>query len=217
MNALETDVLNAIGESLTAPDVYSDLTPVRDSINAAIQEVCLASGSYTRVYHLPLYAGRFFYRMEWAVDHFAWVVECWNRRQRNKLVQTDISTLALQDPWFLKNVGPPNRYAQIGWKYLGFDRAPSAHGDTLEITCAVIPKAYTTDSDPIKLRPVFRQAATQYAVSEFFASRGDATRAGEWLAKYLETAGMAAMKPMMPERTFQVGKGRPEWGVSTVP
>lgn len=215
MNSLETDVLNAIGESLTAPDVYSDLTPVRDSINAAIQEVCLASGSYTRVYHLPLYATRFFYRMSWAVDYFGWVVECWNRRQRNKLVQTDISTLALSDPWFLKNVGPPNRYAQIGWKYLCFDRAPSAHGDTLEITCAVIPKAYTTDTDPMKFRPVFQQAATQYAVSEFFASRGDATRAGEWLAKYLETAGMAAFHPQQPERTFQVGKGRPEWGAST--
>ena len=215
MNSLETDVLNAIGESLTSPDVYSDLTSVRDSINAAIQEVCLASGSYVRVYHMPLYAGRFFYRMEWAVDHFAWVVECRNRRQRNKLIQTDISTLALNDPWFLKNNGPPNRYMQIGWKYIGFDRAPSAHGDTLEITCAVIPKAYTTDSDPIKLRPAFQRAATQYAVMEFFASRGDAARAGEWLAKYLETAALAAMHPQQPERAFQIGRGRSEWGRST--
>ena len=94
-------------------------------------------------------------------------------------------------------------------------RLASATGDTLEIKCVVIPKAYTTDTDPIKLRPVFQRAATQYAVMEFFASRGDATRAGEWLQKYLETAGLAAFHPQQPERTFQIGKGRPEWGAST--
>ena len=200
-------------------DVFTDtdagITPVRDSINAAIQEICLASGSYTRVYHLPLYAGRFFYRMEWAVDHFGWVVDCWNRRRKNKLVQTDISTLALDDPWFLNNVGTPDRYMQIGWKYLGFDKAPSAHGDTLEITCVVIPKAYTSNTDPIKLRPVHQQAASQYAAMEFYASRGDVPRATEWMARYMESAGLAAFHPQQPERTFEIGRGRPEWGRST--
>lgn len=215
-NSLETDVLNAIGESITTPDVYSDLTPVRDSINAAIQELCLISGSYTRVYHLPLYTDRFFYRMSWANDHFGWITECWNRQQQRKLTQTDIATISLQDPWFLKRNGSPYQYMQIGYRYLGFDRAPASSGEVLEITCAVIPKAYTVDTDPVRLRPVFQRAATQYAVSEFFASRGDAMRAGEWLAKYLETAGAMQLHPKVPERNFETGKGQP-WQRSTVP
>lgn len=214
MNSLETDVLNAIGESLTAPDVYSDLTPIRDSINVAIQELCLVTGSYTRVYLLPLFADRFFYRMAWAHDHFGWIVECWNRQSQCRLEQTDIATLSLQDPWFLKNNGSPDRYMQIGYRYLGFDRAPASAGEVLEITCAVIPKAYTTDTDPIRLRPVFQKAATQFAVADFFASRGDAARATEWLSKYLETGGMAALHPKQPERTFEMGKGQP-WARST--
>jgi len=214
LNDLETTVLQLIGEDTSAPDVYSDLTPVRDSINAAIQELCLVSGSYVRVYHLPLFAGRYFYRMSWAKDHFGWIVECWNRQQQRKLEQTDISTLSLQDPWFLKRGGSPYRYMQIGYRYLGFDRAPASAGEVLEITCAVIPKAYTTDTDPIKLRPAFQQACTQYATMEFYASRGDAVRASEWLAKYLETAGMAGLHPRQPERTFETGKGAP-WVRST--
>lgn len=214
MNAIETDVLNAIGESTSAPDVYSDLAPVRDSINAAIQELCLVTGSYVRVYHLPLYADRFFYRMSWAQDHFGWIVECRNPLKQKFLTPTDIGTLSLTDPWFLKSNGSPDRYMQIGYRYIGFDRAPASSGEVLELTCAVIPKAYTTDTDPVRLRPVFQRAATQYAVCEFFASRGDAVRANEWLVKYLETAGMMQLHPKVPERTFEVGKGQ-QWQRST--
>jgi hypothetical protein len=187
---------------------------VRDSINAAIQELCLVSGFYVRTYHLPLYAGRNFYRMAWPQDHFGWVVECWNRQRRRKLAQTDISTIALTDPWFLKSSGSPDRYFQVGYRYLGFDRAPASSGEVLEITCAAIPKAYTTDMDPVRLRPAFQQAVVQYAVMEFHASRGDANRAKEWLDRYLEMAGVSSLGPKQPERTFEIGKGQP-WDPST--
>ena len=201
-------------------DVFADtdvgIAPVRDSINAAIQELCLVTGAYTRVYHLPLYAGRFFYRMSWAKDHFGWVVECRNRQAQKFLTQTDIATLSLQDPWFLKNSGSPDQYVQIGYKYIGFDKAPAASGEVLEITCAVIPGAYTSETDPIKLRPVFQQAASQYATMEFHASRGDAVRAQEWLAKYLETAGFMGLHPKQADRTFEIGKGE-TWPRSTNP
>jgi hypothetical protein len=186
-------------------DVFADtdagIAPVRDSLNAAIQELCLVTGAYTRVYHLPLYTGRFFYRMSWAKDHFGWVVECRNRGAQKFLTQTDIATLSLQDPWFLKNSGSPDQYMQIGYRYIGFDKAPSSSGEVLEITCAVIPGAYTSATDPIKLRPVFQQAASQYAAMEFYASRGDATRANE-------------LHPKQPERTFVIGKGD-SWPRST--
>ena len=193
MNALETAVLRVIGESTSSPDVFSDITPIRDSVSAAVQEICMLTGSYTQVYHLPLYGDRFFYRMGWPEDHFGYVIECWDRQRRYKLGRTDILSLAQYRPWFLKDSGDPGEYFEVGNTIIGIDRAPSADGKLLELTCAAIPKAITSDIQPMKLRAVFEQAAIQYAVSEFYASRGDANRAKDLLERYIEFAGLSGL------------------------
>jgi hypothetical protein len=184
--------------------VFNDagITPIRDSINAAIAELCMVTGSYVRTYHLPLYADRHFYRMGWGVDEFAYIVECWDREQRLRLRQTDLVTLARTDPWFLKSAGNPNRYFQVGQEFVGFDRAPASSGRTLELLCVAIPKAYTIEVAPIKVRGQFERAAVYFACSEYYASRGDAIRATENHAKYVETAGIMGLTPQQPERTF---------------
>lgn len=207
MNALEKAVLQTIGESLTSPDVFSDITPIRDSVNAAIQEICMLTGSYTQVYHLPLYGDRFFYRMGWPQDHFGYVIECWDRQRNYKLGRTDIMSLAQYRPWFLKDNGDPDEYCEVGNDIIGIDRAPSADGKLLELTCVAIPKAVSSDIESVKLRSVFDQAAIQYAVSEFYASRGDAGRAKEFLERYIEFAGLMAIHPQQAERMWVTGKG----------
>jgi hypothetical protein len=204
MNSIETQVLELIGESTSSPDVFTEaaIAPIRDSVNAAIAELCMVTGSAVRTYHLPLYADRHFYRMGWGVDEFAYIVECWDRAAKLRLRQTDLITLSKTDPWFLKGNGDPNRYFQVGQKYVGFDRAPSTSGKVLELLCVVIPKAYTDDSMPVKVRSLFQRAAVFYALSEYYASRGDAARATENHAKYIETAGIMGLTPQQPERTF---------------
>ena len=204
MNALETQVLELIGENTATPDVFTtaNIAPIRDSVNAAIAELCMVTGSNLRTYHLPLYAGRHFYRMGWGVDEFGYIVECWDRTQRLRLRQTDLITLAQTDPWFLKSDGEPNRYFQVGQKYVGFDRAPSSSGKILELLCVTIPKAYTEDHMPVKIRDLFQRATVFYACSEYYASRGDAARATENFTKYMETAGIMGLTPQQPERTF---------------
>ena len=58
MNALEKEVLKIIGESTSSPDVFVDtdagLDPIRDSINDAIQELCMVTGAYQLKYYLHL-------------------------------------------------------------------------------------------------------------------------------------------------------------------
>ena len=52
MNDLEKLTLQTIGESVDAPDVFTDanITPIRDSLNDAIEEIALVTGSSKRVH-----------------------------------------------------------------------------------------------------------------------------------------------------------------------
>lgn len=202
MNDLEKQVCEQIGESTTSPDVFSDITPIRDSINDAVAELNMVTGAYVRVYHLPLYVGRHFYRMAWTEGEFGYVVECWDQARKLRLEQTDLITLAATAPWFLKDSGNPDRYFQIGQSFIGIDRSPSASGKVLELTCVAIPARYTDDSQSVKLAGQSKRAAVEFAVSEYYASRGDAGRATEHLQKYLEFGNIAQLRPQQPERTF---------------
>lgn len=207
-NALEVEVLQMVGEDTTSPDVYTDITPIRDSVNAAIQELCMVTGSVTATYHLPLEAGRNYYRTQWTDGDLGYVLNCRDVERKYALSQTDPATMSSCWPDHLKTTGYPTQYYQIGQKYLGLDRAPSASGGLLEIDCVIIPAAYTTDASPIPLRYAFQRAAVYYACSEFYASRGDAGRAQEMLQKYLETAGVMALSPQAADRQwmFQTDK-----------
>lgn len=211
MNDLEKHALRLIGENASSPDVFTDtasgMAPIRDSINDAIQELCMVTGSYKKTYLLPLYADRMFYRMGWEQDHFGWVVEAWDRSRQRRLEQTDVLTLAMQDGFWMERTGNPEEYMQIGEDILGVFYKPSANGIVLELTCACIPKKYTVDTDPVKVREVFQKAAVYLAVSEFYASRGNASRATEYLNMYLETAGLTMMHPQTAERVYQMNGG----------
>ena len=165
----------------------------------------MLTGSYTQTYHLPLYGDRFFYRVGWPEDHFGYVIECLDRQRRYKLGRTDILSLAQSRPWFLKDSGDPDEYFEVGNTIIGIDRAPTADGKLLELTCAAIPKAIASDIQPVKLRAVFEQAAIQYAVSEFYASRGDANRATEFLERYVTFGGLMAIHPQQAERLWAMG------------
>ena len=210
MNSIEKQVLNLIGENVDAPDVFTGddggITPIRDSLNAAIQEICMLTGTYTSTYYLPLYADRYFYRMGWTWDHYAYVLECWDADRRIRLEPTDMATIVATNPRFMESNGNPERYVQIGFDIIGIDRAPSTSGRVLEMRCVAIPRAYTDDKSAIKLREVFQRAAVLYAVSEFYAGRGDAMRAKDYLDRYIATAGLSSIHRQQPERIFVMAR-----------
>lgn len=207
MNDLETHVLRLIGESPDSPDVFLDtddgMAPVRDSINDAIQELCMVSGAYKRTYLLPLYEDRQFYRLDWQQDYFGWVTEAWDRGRGRKLTLTDVVTVAGKDQLWMQHGGNPDEYMQLGMDIIGVYPKPSANGTVLELTCVCIPKPYATDTDPVKVREIYQRAAVYFAVSEFYASRGNAQRATEYHGRYMETAGLMAMHPATAERVWQ--------------
>lgn len=213
MNDLETHALRLIGENTTSPDVFVDtatgLAQIRASINDAIQELCMVTGSYRRTYHLALLANRQFYRLNPQNDYLGYIVGVWDRYLKRRLVKTDLLAISQSDPWWMKRTGPPLRYMQLGLNHIGIYMAPSTKGVVLELDCVMIPKPYTDDVTPVKLRNNFQRAAVYYAVSEFYASRGDAKRATEYLKQYLETSGLMMLHLATPERQWQVGGYEP--------
>lgn len=209
MNDLEKEVLKLIGENTTSPDVFTDsstgLAMIRDSLNRAVQQICMVTGSYEKKYFFPLKQNCQFYRMHWETDYFGYVVDCWDRSRHKRLEQTDLLKLSAEDPDWLGRDGPPEKYLHIGYEYIGIYMNPSSSDLVLELDCVAIPMAYTSDTDPVKLRDTFERSAIQFAVSEYHASRGNAERAVEWINKSLETVGLKKLNPTMMERKYQFG------------
>jgi hypothetical protein len=209
MKTLEKETLKLIGEDVSSPDVFLDtatgLAQIRGSINDAIQQMCMVTGSYKKRYFLPLREDCQFYRISWEQDYFGYIVSAWDRIRHTKLEQTDVIRLTAEDAWWMQRNGYPEQYIHIGYQYLGIYMKPSSSDNVLELDCIVIPKAYSTDNDPIKMREAFQRATVQMAVSEFYASRGDASKATERLNEALETANLKNLHPDAAEQQYQFG------------
>ena len=207
MNDLETQVLKVIEENTDSPDVFTDdttgMAQIRDSVNQGVQMLCMVTGSYHKNYFLPLREDCQFYRLQWERDHFGYVNQAWDRQRQYRLDQTSIGKLNHEDPRWMESTGPAECYFHLGHNVLGIYMKPSDSDRVLELDCVVIPQDYVTGNDPVKIREAFERATIQLAVSEFYASRGNAERATEWLKKALETAGLKKMNPWYAEQTHQ--------------
>jgi hypothetical protein len=209
MNALEKEVLKIIGESVSSPDVFTDtdagLDPIRDSINDAVQELCMVTGAYQIKYYLALLADVWIYRLEWNTDYFGYVVQAWDRQRRYRLEQTDLLKLSNMDSEWMQTTGEPTHYYYLGYNMIGIYRTPSADGKIIELDCVSIPKPYTSEFGLVKLRANYERATVYYAVSDFYASRGDAKRASEYFTQYLEMANLMKLKPQTTEPYNRLG------------
>ena len=209
MNTLERHVLEIIGENTISPDVFLDTTaglePIRDSLNDAIEEITMITGSYKRTYYIPLTKDQSFYRLKMTDGAFGWVTDAWVVNQHRRLEQTDIISLSANSPTWMDDAGTPHLYYQIGRNIIGFYRKPTADDDMIELTCVVVPNRYETSEDRVKIRDNYKWAAVHYAVSEYWISRGDAKEAVFWFNKYLENMNLDRFAPQSNERVYTLG------------
>lgn len=209
MNSLEKQVLKTIGENTSDPDVFLDtdagLDPIRDSLNDAVQELCMVTGAYQIKYYLSLIANSWLYRLELNTDYFGYVVQVIDRARRYRLEQTDLIKLGQLAPEWMQDTGDPTHYYYIGYNMLGIYPTPSSDGRVLEMDCVAIPKPYEDGSAIVKLRANYERAAVYYAVSDFYASRGDAKRATEYYNQYLGVAQLMKLRPQTTEQQYRAG------------
>ena len=215
MNELERQVSAVIGEDIVSPDVFTDddITPIRDSINDAIQEVVMLTGSYTRTYHINLQDGQYVYDIEMDRDHYGYILQAWNRDMRWELEKTDIKSLMIHDPGWFKSgrTGNQYKYFQVGFNQVGFWHLPSSAGTVIELKVLAIPQAYSDDDDPIRLRGTQLDSIVAYAASEQFAGRGDSNRATEYYSNYLEYMNLIELHPDTADRAYSMGVGGRPW------
>ena len=204
LNSIETHVLEMIGESTDSPDVFTDtdagMEPIRDSINDAIEEITMLTGSYKVQYRFPLIEGQGFYRLRLTNGSIGWITDAWLVSNKSRLTQTDETKLSMENPRWMVSQGTPREYLQIGKDIIGVYPRSSSTSDVLELSMVVIPARYTSGSDRLFLREAFKWGAVHYAVSEFYASRGDAKSAVDHHQKYLENIGMQSLYPKSAER-----------------
>lgn len=204
VNDIETHVLELIGEDTSSPDVFTDtddgMALIRGSINDAIEEIVMLTGSYKANYYVPLKQEQSFYRLRLQKGSFAWVTDAWLVNQRLRLEASDVIKMEHNDPRWLQQTGNPREYAQIGHDVIAVRPKPGGTSDLIELTMVVIPERYTAGTDRIKLRDSFKWAAVHYAVSEYWASRGDANSSIEHYLKYTDALGMQELYPRGAER-----------------
>jgi hypothetical protein len=205
-NDLEKRVMDLIGENTDAPDVFDDegIQEIRDSLNDAIEELAIITGCFQKVWHIPLKANCYFYQMP---DDFGWFESVYLLSIKRWLEQTSFVGLHHSDARWLRATGTPQLYAPIGARKFAIWPAKSTSVDTLEVSGVAIPERYTTDTDRIKLRKSFEWAAVNRAVSEFWATRGDAGTAAKSFQTYANESGLPAMYPAMAERRWQYRTG----------
>ena len=219
LNTIETYTLDLIGEDPDSPDVFTDdstgMKQIRDSINDAIEEICMVTGSHVRDYYLALRQNRHFYRLETQLGSMAWIKDVWLTGQKRRLEQTDLTRLSTFDPRWLYSTGSPQSYFQIGLKYIGVWPAPATDTDTLEISMVMIPARYEDGDEQIKLRKTWQWAAAHYATGEYYASRGDAKTAIYHHNSYLAKIGLNLKYPQSQETIYQLYSAKEPWPKET--
>jgi len=215
MNELEKMTLRLIGEDTDSPDVFTDdsegMAQIRDSLNDAIEEISMISGMAKKDYYIPLEGDMSFYRLRWTSGSFAWVTDAWLVTQKRRLEATDVIRLYNYNPHFLESTGPPTSYYQVGLEVIGVHPTPTSDSDTLVLTCVIIPGRYTSEHDRIKLRDSYKWAAVNFAVSEYWASRGDAKTAMYHFDEYLRKMGMQQQYPMSAEYKYKYRTSKEPW------
>jgi hypothetical protein len=195
MNALETKVLELIGENPDSPDVFVDteagMAPIRDSLNDAIQEIVMLTGFHKRQYFVPLREQIAFYRLIPSNGSIGWITDAWSVTQQRRLEQTDLLRLSVYDPRWMIYTGSAEAYFPVGRDVIGFYPKPSADGNVIELTIVEIPAAYESGEDRVKLRESFQYAAVHFAVAEYWATRGDSAEAQSHMVKYLDALGLS--------------------------
>ena len=126
MNEVEEHVLELFGENISSPDVFTDdsvgMTQVRDSINDAIEEISMLTGTTKRIYQIPLRTNQTFYRIQFKKDRLGWITDVWFPRRKIRLERTDLIKLNIFNPRWLMNSGSPESYFTIGVDVFGKNR-----------------------------------------------------------------------------------------------
>ena len=209
MRDIEKKVLRIIGEDVDSPDVYTDanITPIRDSVNDAIEELCTLTNAYVHTYRIPLVIDTYFYRIAFTTAQFCYITRAYLPDMGRTLAQGTVGSVEKHDYKWLDSSNTPSVYMPIGVKYVAFYPMYAEAGHHVELDCAVLPNRYSTTDKVLQLRDDFRDAASAYAASEYFLSSGDLDKAAYWFGEYAKGASKFGYRSRMPDKSPALRSG----------
>lgn len=194
MHQLERRVLEMIGEDPDNPDVFTDtpagIAPIRDSLNEAIQEIIVMTGSNKRDYMVPLRGGQQLYRINPKRGYLGWITDVFLVTQKRRLEQVSLKKVTKWDPRWMKSNASPRAYIPLGADLICFYPKPSADEDIAQLTIVEIPIDYADEKSKLRIKEDFEYAAVEYAVADYWAGRGDAQEATKHFNLYLGALGL---------------------------
>jgi len=202
MNSLEKRVLRIIGDDPDSPDVFDDdnITPIRDSINDAIEEIAVMSGADKITYRMPIYANQNFYRFSFPKYQLAWVDSVYLPEKNRHVNQTSLGSVERRHPRWLTTSNTPEEYFIVGVNYIGFYPIYGDDGYHANIKCTILPTRYTRDTDVLRLREDRENAVIAYAAAEYFLTVLDMQSAIHWISRYNQFASTLNFKSTIPEK-----------------
>jgi hypothetical protein len=194
INKLERQVLEMIGEDANSPDVFTDdasgIEQIRQSLADGIAETVGLVGGWVETFSVPLVVDQTFYRIELLDADIGWFSDVWNVDTQTRLNQASLITLNSWDPLWMRYTGPPTQYVPIGTNTIAICPKASSSSGILELHIAAIPHVYKTGTDRIKLKRTYERAVVDYAVGEYWASRGAAAEATAHMSRFAEALGL---------------------------
>lgn len=208
MNSVEERVLRFIGEDVSSPDVFtsSNLTPVQNSINDAIEELCTISPTVVNTYRVVLVDSVNFYKIDPVRNQFCYIISAYLPEKNVELKQTSMGSIEKDDYRWLSTNNTPSKYFPIGVDQVGFYPMYSESGYQVELKCAVLPQRYTRDTEILQIRSDWEDALVNYAVAEYFTSVGDLEKATQWFGEYNKYARRFGHRTTMPDRWVVKGE-----------
>lgn len=188
-------VMDIVGEDSSSPTYWtsSNDIEIEDYINDAVEEVCVLTGMYVQDIHLPLHAGRDYYRLDAGKGgEFLYVNYMRVLPEGYSVGMSDTTKLTREDYNWMTRTGTPRTFFFVNPDIIRVVPMAGVGGQSLEIVASTIPPSYTLDDEVIDLDESLISVVVAYAASMIFLSMRSFPKSSYWLKVYMEGVGRSS-------------------------
>ena len=192
LSDIKSRVLDIIGEDSAAPTFWDSTQDgeIEDYINDAVEEACTLIPHYKEDIYLPLLTNKKHYRISPGKGgQFLYISNMRIIPDERDVEMVGAGQVARNDYRWMTSTGRPNRFFRIGVETIRVIPYPEQDGDTLVMSCVVIPPRYTENDELIDIHDTFIGIVVSYAAYMLFLSLRMIDKAGVQLERYSTLLG----------------------------